>query len=104
MTWDVVRILNVILSMGVVIAMTMGATARWNSMPKRFQRITPWVVLTYAVIAYGSAEVAHQKDVASPGIRVVLMMLNLIGLLIALLWRITAEDYDDKPRKGVSSD
>jgi len=93
--WDIVRWVNVALSFGVVTVMTMGAWYRWKDMPTRFKRITPWVILTYVIIAYGSGEVAANPGTVSPGVRVGLMSLTLIGLLIALLYRIDDPDYSE---------
>lgn len=94
--WDTVRWINVALSGLVVVLLLIGAIYRWDSMPKRFQRITPWVIGTYVIIAYGSGEVAATADV-DPGIRVALMFLDLCGLVVALLYRFGDESYDDEP-------
>lgn len=91
--WDWMRWTNVVLSGLVVVLMMAGATARWDHMPARFKRITPWVICTYVIIAYGSGE-ALATDV-DPGLRVGLMLLNLCGLLVALVWRLQAPDYDE---------
>ncbi len=91
--WDVVRWVNVALAMTTVALLIAGAVFRWQVMPKRFQRITPWVIGTYVVIAYGSGEAATMD--ARPGLRVALVTLNLIGLVIALLYRIGDESYDE---------
>lgn len=91
--WDWLRWVNVCLSSLVVVLIVMGAVARWDHMPTRFKHITPWVIFTYVVVAYGSGE-ALAQDV-EPGFRVGLMVLNLCGLLVALLWRIGDHDYTD---------
>lgn len=91
--WDIVRWFNVALSSVVVALLIAGAVARWDVMPKRFRRITPWVVSTYVIIAYGSGEAATSST--SPGYRVLLLALTLIGLVIALLYRIGDETYDE---------
>ena len=90
---DALRWLNVVLSMIVVAALVAGAFHRWHVMPKRFQRITPWVIGTYVIIAYGSGEAAA-ADV-EPGLRVALLNLDLIGLVIVLLYRIGDDTYDE---------
>lgn len=89
---DTLRWLNVGLSMVVVAALVAGAFHRWHVMPKRFQHITPWVIGTYVIIAYGSGEAAAAAD--EPGLRVALLTLDLIGLVIALLYRIDDDTYD----------
>ena len=89
---DTLRWLNVGLSMVVVAALVAGAFYRWHMMPKRFQHITPWVIGAYVIIAYGSGEAAA-ADV-EPGLRVALLNLDLIGLVIALLYRIGDDTYD----------
>lgn len=91
--WDWLRWANIALSSLVVVLLVMGAVARWDHMPKRFQRITPWVILTYVIIAYGSGE-ALASDV-EPGLRVGMMLLNLCGLLVALVWRMDVSDYSE---------
>lgn len=91
--WDWLRWANVALSCLVVVLLVAGATARWDHMPPRFKRITPWVICTYVIIAYGSGE-ALATDV-EPGLRIGLMALNLCGLLVALVWRMHVPDYDE---------
>jgi hypothetical protein len=90
---DSIRWINVVLSSLVVALLIAGAWLRWDSMPRRFRRITPWVICTYVILAYGSGEAATSD--ASPGIRVSLLLLDLIGLVIALLYRIGDETYDE---------
>lgn len=91
--WDALRWVNVAASSLVVTLLVAGAWHRWHVMPPRIQRITPWVICTYVIIAYGSGEVAFMDDVA-PGLRVALLTFNLIGLIIALLFRIDDDTYD----------
>lgn len=91
--WDMVRWFNVVLSSVVVALLIAGSVMRWDVMPKRFRRITPWVISTYVIIAYGSGEAATSNT--SPGYRVLLLALTLIGLVIALLYRIGDETYDE---------
>ena len=91
--WDVVRWINVVLAMGAVCLLVSGTIQRWHDMPKRIQRIAPWVACTYVIVAYGSGEAAAQD--AEPWLRVLLMTLNLCGLLIALLYRFGAASYDE---------
>lgn len=93
LTWDLVRWINVALSSLVVVLLLIGTIYRWDTMPKRIQRISPWVICTYAIIAYGSGEIATTSDV-DPGIRVTLMLLDLCGLLVALLYRFGDDSYD----------
>ncbi len=71
-----------------------GAILRWEHMPLRIQRIIPWVILTYVIIAYGSAEIAWSENPVPQGYRVVLLMLNLLGLIIALLFGFADKDYE----------
>lgn len=93
--WDWLRWVNAGLSGVVVVLLVAGAIARWDKMPKRFQRIAPWVILTYVILAYGSGEVASSPTDVDPGLRVGLLMGNLAGLLVALLWRFNDPDYSD---------
>lgn len=92
---DLFRWLNVALAVMVVILLLMGTMARWDHMPKRFKRAMPWVIGTYVVIAYGSGEIAASSTPVDPGIRVLLMLLILLGLVGTLLFGLTAEDYDE---------
>lgn len=91
--WDWLRWVNVALSCFVVVLLVAGTVVRWHPMPARFKRIAPWVILTYVIIAYGSGE-ALAQDV-EPGLRIGLMALNLCGLIVALVWRMDAPDYDE---------
>lgn len=93
-TADILRWINVALAMIVVILMITGSMHRWAVMPARLKRVIPWVVATYVVIAYGSGEVAASDADVDPGIRVVLLILVLLGLVVALAWRITDDTYD----------
>lgn len=90
---DYVRWFNVALSSLVVALLIAGAVTRWDVMPKRFKRISPWVIATYVIIAYGSGEAATSDT--PPGFRVFLLALTLTGLVIALLYRIDDESYDE---------
>ena len=90
--WDVVRWANALIASGIVMVMTMDSIHRWSTLTKRMQRVVPWVVMTYVVIAYGSGEVAAQDPPVQPGLRVVLMSLTLIGLVIALVYRLSDEE------------
>lgn len=85
MTWEALRWTNVALSMVAVGLLIAGTMFRWDEMPARLRRIAPWVVCTYAIIAYGSGEAAATD--AEPGLRILFLALNLVGLLIALLYR-----------------
>lgn len=96
MNADLVRWINLTLSSAVVILMIMGTMKRWEDLPARLKRIIPWVIFTYVILAYSSGEVLHEPGVADPGYRVILLLLNLVGLLIALLWEFDKADYSDK--------
>lgn len=91
LSWDVLRWVNLIGAMLVVSLLIMGAMRRWPEMPVRFKRITPWIIATYVVIAYGSGE-ALAQDV-EPGYRIILMMCVLLGLIVALLYRMSDSSY-----------
>lgn len=93
---DFVRWLNVAASCIVVALITMGTYARWEYLPPRFRRILPWIVMTYGIIAYGSAEVALSDAHPPQGYRVVMMLLTLCGLVIALLYGITDKGYVER--------
>lgn len=97
MTIDVdwFRWANVLMAGIVVLLLTAGAVARWHVMPARFRRITPWVIATYVVIAYGSGELAASSQHVDPGLRVWLLLIDLAGLLVALAWGFRATDYDE---------
>ncbi|MCF6376891.1 hypothetical protein L2K70_04685 [Nocardioides KLBMP 9356] len=94
-TWDWFRWINAGLAGLVVVLLSAGAVARWRAMPRRFKRITPWVIGTYVIIAYGSGEIAASDDTVAPGLRVFLLMLVLVGLIGALAWGFAARDYDE---------
>lgn len=91
--WEVVRWFNAFAAAFVVVILVAGTVKRWDVMPARLQRIVPWVICTYAVIAYGSGEVASAGDAVSPGIRVAMLTLTLSGLIVALLYGFHDEDY-----------
>lgn len=93
--WEWMRWVNAGLAGLVVVLLVAGAVARWDVMPARFKRITPWVIGTYVIIAYGSGEIAASGDVVDPGLRVALLMAVLLGLIGALAWGFAAHDYDD---------
>jgi hypothetical protein len=90
---DLARWVIVVLAMATVALLLAGSIHRWHVMPKRIQRAVPWVIATYAVIAYGAGEAAHQH--AAPGYRIVLMILVLCGLVVALSYRIDDDDYSE---------
>lgn len=92
--WDVVRWLNVALAALVVVLLIAGSMRRWHVMPERMRRIVPWVIATYVVIAYGSGEVASAEEPVDPGLRVTMLVLVLVGLVIALMYRIDDDHYD----------
>lgn len=91
---DFLRWTNVVLAMLVVALMITGTIRRWAVMPGRLRRVIPWVIGTYVVIAYGSGEVAASSTDVDPGIRVLLLILILLGLVVALLWRMHDDTYD----------
>lgn len=91
---DVLRWINVGLSGAVVSLLIIGALHRWDTMPRRYKRVTPWIIGTYAIIAYGSGEIAAGDLEVPLGLRVGMLMIDLAGLLIALLFGI---GDDDKP-------
>lgn len=86
LTWDGLRYTNAVLALTVVLLLSMGARIRWSTTPVRIRRMVPWVILTYVLIAYGSVEVALQERQVDPGLRVMLLTLNLTGFIIALLY------------------
>lgn len=87
--WDGWRWVNAALALLAVMALSFGTRVRWKYMTRRLRRIVLWVILTYAIIAYGSTEVALSNPDVSAGLRVFLTTLNLVGLNIALLYGIT---------------
>lgn len=89
---DALRWLVVAVASGDAAFLFAGAIARWDTFTPRLKRIVPWVVATYVVIAYGAGEVAAAPTPPPTGIRVVLMLLVLLGLLTALSYRITEDD------------
>lgn len=88
---DALRWLVVAAAIAVVSFMLAGCFARWETFTPRLKRIVPWVVATYVVIAYGAGEVASSPNPPPAGIRVILMLLVLFGLVIALSYKITEE-------------
>lgn len=93
--WDWLRWVNAALAGLVVVLLVAGAYARWPAMPRRFRRMTPWIVGTYVVIAYGSGEIAGSGEDVDPGLRVGLLAVVLLGLIGASVWGFGAHDYDD---------
>ena len=89
---DWLRWANVVLAMIAVALLVTGSIARWSVMPKRIRRIVPWVIATYVVLAYGSGEAARQDTPA--GVRVAMTTCVLLGLIVALMFRIGDDDYD----------
>lgn len=87
--WDALRWVNAGIASLVVVLMTTDAIYRWDTLTARMQRVVPWVICTYVVIAYGSGEVAAQEAHVEPGLRVTFLSLTLIGLVIALLYRMS---------------
>lgn len=91
--WEGWRYVNAVLSLIAVLLLSWGSAVRWREMPPRIRRITPWVIFTYAIISYGSVEVARSEVPVPPGVRVLLTTLNLVGLIIALLVGIKDDRY-----------
>lgn len=89
---DATRWTLVALSMLVVIALIVDAIVRWESLPKRFQRTTPWIIATYVVLAYGLGEVAYSRTELPLGLRLLLLAVVLVGLLAALVASVTHDD------------
>lgn len=106
--WDWMRWVNAVLAGVVVLLLVAGTVARWHVMPQRFRRIAPGVIGTYVIIAYGSGEIAASPDHVDPGLRVAFLMVDLLGLIVALLWGFADHDYDDRGkgegRPGASTD
>jgi hypothetical protein len=90
---DWLRLANAVLAMIDVALILAGSIAHWHLMPRRVKQIAPWVTALLLVVAYGSGEAAHQ-DTPS-GIRVALMACVLLGLMVALLYRIGDDDYSE---------
>lgn len=103
--WDVGRVVNAVLSSIVVMVMIMGLMRHWDEMPRKVRHIGPWVIGTYVIIAYGSGSLAAEPGDIPAGYRVGLMMLNLTGLLIVLLWHFD-EGYGipERPKRTLGSD
>lgn len=93
--WDWMRWANALLAGVVVMLLVAGTVARWHVMPARFRRIAPGVIGTYVIIAYGSGEIAASAVDVDPGLRVALLMVDLLGLVVALLWGFADPDYDE---------
>lgn len=101
--WEGVRVANMVLSLIAFGLMVMTAIAHWDEMPTRMRRIIPWVAATYGIIAYGTLEVLRSDVYVAPGMRVGLLAINLVGLLIAMLYRMNDKyTYADGP--GFHSD
>lgn len=92
LSWDAVRWVNVGLSGLVVILLVADFIHRWPTMPLRAKRVDPWIILTYLILAYGSGEIASSSEPVAPGIRVTLLLLDLCGLVVALLYRSPGDD------------
>lgn len=92
MNADLARWLIVLIAGLDVVLMTAGSIKRWDTFTPRLRRIIPWVVMTYVTIAYGAAEVAANKTPVPPGLRVPFMALVLLGLFVALVYRIDEDD------------
>lgn len=92
--WDVLRWVNVVLALAVVAFMTASVVARWDITPKRLRRVYPLIIATYVIIAYGSAEVATSETYVDPGLRVVMLLLVLLGLLAVLLFNLIVDEDD----------
>lgn len=82
--WDWMRWVNAGLAGLALMLLTLETTRRWDQMNRRLRRLVPWVLATYAVIAYGSGELAASAQRVDPGLRVGLMLVVLLGLAGAL--------------------
>lgn len=90
---DLIRWFNVALAGAATVLLTMGTVRRWHVTPPRLKRTLPWVIATYAVIAYGSGEIAASSVDFPVGLRVAMMLLVLFGLVGSLLYGINDDDY-----------
>lgn len=68
--------------------LTAGTIKRWDVLPPLLRRVVPWVIGTYVVIAYGAGEVAAHHTPVPAGFRLVLTLVDLLGLAAALSYRI----------------
>lgn len=93
---DTMRWVNVAAASVVVSLLIAGTMCRWEEMPPRIRRIVPWVILTYVIVAYGHAEIAWSTDHPPEGYRLILSLLNLCGLIIALVYGFSDDDYDEE--------
>lgn len=93
LSWDFLRWANTIGAIIVVALLIAGTMARWHLMPPRYKRMSPWIISTYVVIAYGSGE-ALASDV-EPGYRILMMFCVLLGLIVALVYRLEDDRLDE---------
>ena len=82
--WDVLRLLNIMLSVIAQVGLTMAVVFRWEEFTPRLRRITPWLISVFAVWCYGIGEqLANETE---PGLRVPLATLVLLGLDSSLFY------------------
>lgn len=94
--WDVLRWLNVFMAAGAASLLMASTIRRWEGLSPRVQRITVWFIVILLVIAYGSGEAAAQN--APEGLRVIMMLLALAGLIGTLLYRFNERDSGPRRR------
>lgn len=92
--WEIVRWVNVTAALAVVTLMTASVIGRWDVTPRRLRRVYPLIIATYVIIAYGSGEIATSQTYVQPGLRVMLLLLVLIGLVAVLLFNMVADDEE----------
>lgn len=83
--WDILRWVNCATSIAVVALMTTMAVGRWHRMSLELRLVLPWVIGTYVIIAYGSGEIAASAQEVPIGLRVTLLLVDLLGLAVSLI-------------------
>lgn len=81
---DSLRWVNIAVSMLVVALLIAGLMKRWHVTPLRYKLMSPWIVGTYVVIAYGSGEALASGR--PYGISLLLLTCDLLGLIVALIY------------------
>lgn len=96
--WDVLRWVNAVMSALVVVLLLVDFIRAWPTLRVRERRVWPWIIMTYVVLAYGSGEIAASEHPVSPGVRVGVLALTIIGLAVALIFgHYGAEKEDPDP-------